>query len=272
MGQFGSVHSALNLKTGEIVAIKKMEKKKNESVNIQREVNVLEHLLGHCNKSILCYRGFLEDRSNWYIISEFLDGYRTLQFLNIDEYHHIQILFQNIISGLKLIHQLGVSHGDIKPQNIMFNPETFDIKYLDFGVSCQSDDLCLSEVIVGTPDYMSPEFLDHIVNKKKRKFGLLDRQKADLWALGILFFQLTTGYVPYIYWLLILKSYDVKKYQEALRQEKNSSTISEYLYRSMNEWMDILQKKISKGGQLDNQFPYLHFYSLLEKDPSKRNF
>jgi len=79
-----------------------------------------------------------------------------------------------------------VVHRDIKLENILVT-ENRDIKLIDFGFSVAMAPGNLLNVFCGTPSYMAPE----IVSKDYYNFPV------DVWALGVLFFKLITGYFPF---------------------------------------------------------------------------
>jgi len=84
------------------------------------------------------------------------------------------------------MHEQNVSHRDMKPDNIIYNPTTGSVKLIDFGFACSSKEKL--RVFCGTPSFMSPE----IVAKKEYR-----GPAADIWACGIILYSLLTGTVPF---------------------------------------------------------------------------
>ena len=74
----------------------------------------------------------------------------------------------------------------MKPENIIYNPQTGEAKIIDFGFACVSKDKL--RVFCGTPSYMSPE----IVSKSSYS-GFM----SDIWACGIILYLMLTGSVPF---------------------------------------------------------------------------
>ena len=62
-----------------------------------------------------------------------------------------------ILSGLAYMHSRNISHRDMKPENVIYNPQTGEVKIIDFGFACISKDKL--RVFCGTPSYMSPEIV-----------------------------------------------------------------------------------------------------------------
>jgi serine/threonine-protein kinase len=90
---------------------------------------------------------------------------------------------RDLCDGLAEAHRLGIVHRDLKPQNIMVD-EDGNAKILDFGIarSVRSTSLTAPGVLIGTPQYMSPEQVD----------GEDVDPRADLYALGIILYEMAT--------------------------------------------------------------------------------
>ncbi len=104
-----------------------------------------------------------------------------------------------VSSALVAAHKLGIIHRDIKPDNIhlISQPDGSDfVKVLDFGIAKFTDDLSSSAprtgsgLIVGTPQYVSPE------QAMGRQTGELDG-RSDLYTLGVVLYEMLTGRVPF---------------------------------------------------------------------------
>jgi tetratricopeptide (TPR) repeat protein/predicted Ser/Thr protein kinase/ribosomal protein L40E len=96
--------------------------------------------------------------------------------------------FQQICAGLGVAHEQGVIHRDLKPQNVMIDP-TDRVLLTDFGLAtvAESSSAAKSGAIMGTPYYMSPEQV---------RGEELD-QRSDIYALGIMLYELLTGAIPF---------------------------------------------------------------------------
>jgi CheY-like chemotaxis protein len=94
---------------------------------------------------------------------------------------------RRIVAGLAAAHQAGVVHRDLKPGNIMLLPEG-GVKILDFGLAKVRDqNVTGSGRVLGTAAYMAPEQI---------RGGPVDG-RADLWALGVLMYEMLTGRQPF---------------------------------------------------------------------------
>lgn len=90
---------------------------------------------------------------------------------------------KGILSGLAHLHSKSVIHRDLKPENILLQGEIPRIA--DFGIARILKDSHSSQ-IAGTPSYMAPEGFDGVRS-----------EKTDLWATGVIFYQMLTGLLPY---------------------------------------------------------------------------
>lgn len=97
-------------------------------------------------------------------------------------------LIRQVCYALDAAHGVGVIHRDLKPQNIMQDKQG-RILVMDFGLarSVDSDGMTQTGALVGTMEYMSPE---------QAMGGTLD-QRSDIFALGLIFYELLTGKMPY---------------------------------------------------------------------------
>jgi eukaryotic-like serine/threonine-protein kinase len=97
-------------------------------------------------------------------------------------------IMQQTCRALEAAHSAGIIHRDLKPQNIM-RDKTGRILVMDFGLArtLEGDGMTQTGALVGTMDYMSPE----------QALGKDLDQRSDLFALGLIFYELLTGKMPY---------------------------------------------------------------------------
>lgn len=163
---------------------------------VAKEIDILQHLVPRCGQYILCFARSSEDEVNYYIWTEFLGDYVSLLDLmqrrdTEQRYRDLGPLLVNLVQGLREIHGAGVAHGDIKPENIMVNPRTLDVKYIDFGSACRGDEGCSNaRLLSGSPNYMAPELnLERITVP----LNLDSRKRADIYQLGSTLLEYLVG-------------------------------------------------------------------------------
>ena len=194
-GAMGSVYRAERLKLGRIVAIKVMNERLPEEMasrrRFEREATAmakLEH--PHC-ASVLDI-GVHNLRP--YVVMDFISGTNLAKLIEegpVPVARAVEITRQ-VLSGLAHAHELGIVHRDIKPANIVLSQKAGlgdHVKILDFGLARMNEEtsnLTLG-VIVGTPSYMAPEQIR----------GILIDGRADLYACGVMLFELLTGTKPF---------------------------------------------------------------------------
>jgi serine/threonine-protein kinase len=153
-----------------------------------QEVSVLERL-SHKNIIRIISNGIFEDKH--YIIMEYVEGYNLKDLIlrkgRIDESEASEILLQ-IGEALDYLHKHGIIHRDIKPQNILINPEGL-VKLTDFGIALQNSRQSAneSEFGTGTATYMSPEQIK----------GLVLDERTDIYSLGVTAYEMLTGSAPF---------------------------------------------------------------------------
>jgi serine/threonine protein kinase len=91
-----------------------------------------------------------------------------------------------VLDALNSCHETGIAHLDIKPQNILF--DKFDrAKLSDFGCAIRASK-CLCQQFRGSPGYAAPEIVKH---------QAYDPFKADVWSLGVTFYLMVCGHLPW---------------------------------------------------------------------------
>jgi len=209
-GAMGAVYKARQVALEKIVAIKVLHrevlKDAQFSMRFKREAKAASRL-DHPNS--LRVLDFGEEPDGLlYMVMEFLAGkdlfeiHRTEFPLPADR---IASILSQALAALAVAHDQGVIHRDLKPENIMVLPGRDDegnpidlVKVCDFGIakivdrgraraSDSSARFSTSGLVVGTPEYMSPE--------QGRGEGLDPR--ADVYSMGVILYQLLTGGVPF---------------------------------------------------------------------------
>ncbi|MFI5089502.1 MAG: serine/threonine-protein kinase [Terriglobales bacterium] len=133
------------------------------------------------------------DRSRVYMVMEWVDGRLLRQVLNEQRKFPVERALRialAICDTLAYIHTHGVVHRDLKPENIMVDAED-RIKLIDFGIAANvgSRRITFAKLsqTMGTPDYISPEQVR----------GKRGDARSDLYALGVMLYEMLTGKVPF---------------------------------------------------------------------------
>jgi len=190
-GGMGEVYRAVHLKIGRVVAVKVLTQSQKHPSLVERFINEARIQASLHHPNIAALYDFQEVNGNPCILMEYIDGQnlddriRAFGSLPLSEAVYI---FQSVVEALSYMHANGVIHRDIKANNIKIT-NSGQIKLLDFGIAKAgaTPNLTVTGDVVGTLQYLSPEQL---------KGGTADT-RSDVWALGILFYELVTGHAPF---------------------------------------------------------------------------
>ena len=132
-----------------------------------------------------------EEHDLAYIAMELLHGQDLAPFTKPDNLlptAKVMDIALHVAEALAYAHGKQIVHRDIKPANIMYEPKTNAIKVTDFGIARITDaSRTKTGVILGTPSYMSPEQL----------MGKKVDGRSDLFSLGVMFYQMLCGELPF---------------------------------------------------------------------------
>ena len=192
-GMFGKVKLAIHLLTNEKVAIKIFDKgkikSKKEKEYIDREIAILKKL-NHYN-TIKLYN-IIQNDEFIFFIQEYISGKELLHYIentyNLSE-KDICKLYQQIISGIEYMHEMGIVHRDLKLENILLNYKK-DIKIIDFGLSNKYDK-DIDELLhssCGSPCYAAPEMIRGVEYR-----GI----NTDIWSSGIILYLMLCKKFPF---------------------------------------------------------------------------
>jgi len=126
------------------------------------------------------------------MVLELVKGDSLQKYLNSCEKHCLNELeamqiFKQILSAIAYCHSKGISHRDLKLENILITDKK-TIKIIDFGFSVWSKKEKKLKVFCGTPTYMAPE----IISKSE-----YEGPPTDIWAMGIILYTLLCGVFPF---------------------------------------------------------------------------
>jgi len=191
-GGMGAVYKARDRELDRFVALKliRPELAANPGILVRfKQELLLAHQVTH--KNVIRIYDLSEADGVKFITMEYIEGV-DLRRLLLDHGKFSSAeavgMIRQVCLALEAAHTVGVIHRDLKPQNIMQDRQG-RILVMDFGLarSVESEGMTQTGALVGTMEYMSPE---------QALGGELD-QRSDLFALGLIFFELLTGKMPY---------------------------------------------------------------------------
>jgi serine/threonine protein kinase len=155
-GEFGAIFKGENIRTKEKVAIK-MESISVETKMLKRETQIYQYLGKASGIPQVKWYGSTEEY-NYMVLPLFGDSLVSKTFSLVDSLS----IGQKIVGLLKFIHEKGLIHRDIKPDNFVFNQEETDIYIIDFGLCRKYIDndnehikMKSGKTIIGTPNFVS---------------------------------------------------------------------------------------------------------------------
>jgi len=173
---------ALKLIKPEIAKDKKTIERFRNELKLAREI---------AHRNVCRMYDLNEEKSAHYITMEYVRGEDLRS--SIRRFGHLPIeksifIAKQICEGLAEAHRLGVVHRDLKSNNIMIDKDG-NVRIMDFGIarSLEAKGITGAGVMIGTPEYMSPEQVE----------GKEVNQRSDIYSLGVILYEMVTGRVPF---------------------------------------------------------------------------
>jgi len=200
-GSYSIVREATQKISGEKFAVKilklnNLDLNSSDSLKpLRREINI--HLkLKHPN-IINLFQVFIDQSETcFYLVMELLPNSQELFSKILDESPFSEVrtyrIFQQIVSGVEYLHEMGIAHRDLKPENILVcgENENEKIKLVDFGFAKNFQNEIM-KTSLGSPLYAAPELF------LKRNSSFNYDEKVDLWSMGVILFICLSGFPPF---------------------------------------------------------------------------
>ncbi|KAK9822215.1 hypothetical protein WJX81_007583 [Elliptochloris bilobata] len=193
-GTYAKVKYGQHVETGEVVAIKVLDRGRLREDNmlqqIKREIAILRDL-HHPN--VVDLKEVMGSRDKIYMVLEFCPGGELFDKIvaegPMDE-DVARKVFQQMLDGLDYCHRRSIYHRDLKPENVLLDGAGA-VKLSDFGLGALPDSARADGMLktaCGTPNYVAPEVLQRV--------GYAGAP-ADIWSLGVCLYIITTGTLPF---------------------------------------------------------------------------
>uniref|UniRef100_A0A667INY8 Maternal embryonic leucine zipper kinase n=1 Tax=Lynx canadensis TaxID=61383 RepID=A0A667INY8_LYNCA len=190
-GGFAKVKLACHILTGEMVAIKIMDKNAlgSDLPRIKTEIEALKNLR---HQHICQLYHVLETANKIFMVLEYCPGGELFDYIisqdRLSE-EETRVVFRQIVSAVAYVHSQGYAHRDLKPENLLFDAY-HKLKLIDFGLCAKpkgNKDYHL-QTCCGSLAYAAPELI-----QGKSYLG----SEADVWSMGILLYVLMCGFLPF---------------------------------------------------------------------------
>eukprot|EP01087_Luapelamoeba_hula_P018230 TRINITY_DN5854_c0_g1_i1.p1 TRINITY_DN5854_c0_g1~~TRINITY_DN5854_c0_g1_i1.p1 ORF type:complete len:1017 (-),score=213.53 TRINITY_DN5854_c0_g1_i1:99-3149(-) len=187
-GAFGRVYKGLSFKTGQVVAVKQINKDMLTPTQLPSIMQELELLQKLSHQHIVKFIEFFEINEYLYFVLEYVEGgslHDAMKKFGVFPEELLVLYITHVLLGLEYLHDQNVVHRDIKGCNLLLTKDG-QVKLADFG-SCTYVAFDKQLSVVGTPFWMAPEIIEMTGGGKC----------SDVWSVGCTILELLTGQPPY---------------------------------------------------------------------------
>ncbi len=248
-GSRGVVYLASDRESGREVALKVFTSgslgEGGKTEEFKNEFSILSHLHNPSLAEIYDF-GFDDGENNYFLAEEYFDGEPLSRWSGRLSFQRLASIAAHICQVLQFLHQQGIFHGDLKPNNILINEKADNaIKLVDFGLAGRFhsngrqdlaepvDQGMKTGTVSGTLPYMAPELF----------MGAPIDGRSDLYSLGVTLYELVSGHPPF-------------------ENPAVSAMIEQHLF-------EMPMNPIAEGSSMPKEFGFL-ILRLLNKDPADR--
>jgi serine/threonine protein kinase/tetratricopeptide (TPR) repeat protein len=191
-GGMGKVYKVFDTEVKEKMALKLIKPEISlDQKTIERFRNELKTARKIRHKNICQMFDLSREEGAYYITMEYVPGEDLKNMIRMSKQLGLGTaveIARQVCEGLAEAHRLGVIHRDLKPSNIMIDREG-NVRIMDFGIArtIKERGITGEGVIIGTPEYMSPEQVE----------GKEVDQRSDFYSLGVILYEMLTGRVPF---------------------------------------------------------------------------
>lgn len=193
VGGMAVVYEAVDLKTGQTVALKMLKESISDNPQaLRRFINESKAVAMMDHANIVKILDVSVKTEQKFIVMEYIKGITLRDYMSKKvrlSWQEAAAFIAQILQALDHAHMRGVIHRDIKPQNIMIMEGGF-IKVADFGIAKlpNAETVTMIDHAVGTIYYISPE------QARGKKID----PRSDLYSLGVMFYEMLTGELPFM--------------------------------------------------------------------------
>ncbi|KAF9426012.1 hypothetical protein BGZ76_002966 [Entomortierella beljakovae] len=191
-GTFASVYSATEIKSKKVYAVKIVKKSENLNLkltqSLEREIGTLM-CIDHPN--LLRIHKVFNEETRHYLVTELARGgelFDRVQEKQKFSEAESRIVFRQLLSGVKYLHDRGIVHRDLKLENVLLmDKNSLIVKISDFGLANIVGEQKFLSTICGTPSYVAPEVI------RNQEYG----KAVDMWSLGVILYIFLCGFPPF---------------------------------------------------------------------------